>query len=189
MVSIFQVELLHNPTPLAVMTMALVRDTLLAAGLEQLRDACRRPRWTVPIADLKKRFSLPDSAIASAGSWLRLLTCQSGQSFTGHFQRRITRARLTALLQPTLYLWQLDPPLPVNVTIDLANHRRTLPAPIGWEILQRNGQAFITPPGQATMSLDQAQFGMLRALHSGEQSYQQELSISFLTHIRESCVA
>ena len=36
MVSIFQVELSHTPTPLAVLTMALVRDTLLAAGLEQL---------------------------------------------------------------------------------------------------------------------------------------------------------
>jgi hypothetical protein len=97
-VSSFQVELSHTPTPLAVLTMALVRDTLLAAGLEQLRDACRRPRWTVPIADLKERFSISDSAIASAGSRLRLLTCQSGQSrITGHFQLRITRARLTAL--------------------------------------------------------------------------------------------
>jgi hypothetical protein len=84
---------------------------------------------------------------------------------------------------------QLDLPLPANVTIDLASHhRRTLPAPTGWEILQRNGQAFITPPGQATVSLDQAQFGMLRALHSGEQSDQHELSISFLTHLRESRV-
>ena len=171
-VSIFQVELSHTPTPLAVLTMALVRDTLLAAGLEQLRDACRRPRWTVPVADLKELFSISDSAIASAGSGLRLLTCQSGQSrITGQFQLRITRARLTALQPPTLYPWQLDPPLPANVTIDLANHhRRTLPAPTGWEILQRNGQTFITPPGQATVSLDQAQFGMLRALHSGEQS-------------------
>ena len=190
-VSIFQVELSHTPTPLAVLTMALVRDTLLAAGLEQLRDACRRPRWTVPVADLKELFSISDSAIASAGSGLRLLTCQSGQSrITGQFQLRITRARLTALQPPTLYPWQLDPPLPANVTIDLANHhRRTLPAPTGWEILQRNGQTFITPPGQATVSLDQAQFGMLRALHSGEQSDQYELSVPFLTHLRESCVA
>jgi hypothetical protein len=90
-----------------------------------------------------------------------------------------------ALLLPTLYPWQLDPPLPANVTIDLANHHlRTLPAPTGWarEILQRNGQTFITPPGQATVSLDQAQFGML---HSGEHHDLQELSISFLTHLRE----
>ncbi len=101
----------------------------------------------MPIADLKERFSIPDSAIASAGSGLRLLTCQSGQSrFTGNFQLRITRARLTALLPPTLYPWQLDPPLPANVTIDQANHHRRTPP--GWEILQRNGQTFITPPGQ-----------------------------------------
>jgi hypothetical protein len=33
-VSIFQVELSHTPTPLAVLIMALVRETLLAAGLE-----------------------------------------------------------------------------------------------------------------------------------------------------------
>jgi hypothetical protein len=185
--SIFQVELSHTPTPLAVLTIALVHDTLLVVGLEQLWDACCRPRWTVTTADLKERFSVQDSAVASDG--LRLLTCQSGQScITGHFQRRNTRARLTALLPPTLYSWQLDPPLPANVSIDLANHhRRALPAPTGWEILQRNGQAFINPPGQATVSLDQAQVGMLRALHSGEQPDQQELSISFLEI--DSCMA
>ena len=170
-VSTFQAELSHAPAQLAVMTMALVRDTLLAAGVERLRDACCIPRWTVPIADLKERFSVPDSAAASPGPGLGLLTNRSGQScITGHFQRRSTRARLSALLPPTLYPWQLDPPLPANVTIDLANpHLRTLPAPTGWEILQRNGQAFITPPGQTTVSIDQAQFGLLRALHSGEQ--------------------
>ncbi len=32
LVSIFQVELSHTPTPLAVLTMALVRDKLLAAA-------------------------------------------------------------------------------------------------------------------------------------------------------------
>ena len=55
-VSTFQAELSHAPAQLAVMTMALVRDTLLAAGAERLRDACCRPRWTVPIADLKERL-------------------------------------------------------------------------------------------------------------------------------------
>ena len=190
-VSTFQAELSHAPAQLAVMTMALVRDTLLAAGVERLRDACCRPRWTVPIADLKERFSVPDSAAASPGPGLGLLTNRSGQScITGHFQRRSTRARLSALLPPTLYPWQLDPPLPANVTIDLANHHlRTLPAPTGWEILQRNGQTFITPPGQTTVSIDQAQFGLLRALHSGEHHDQQDLSIPFLTHLRESCLA
>jgi hypothetical protein len=92
------------------MTMALVRDTLLAAGLQQLRDTCSRPGWTVPIADLKKRFSVSDSAVAFDGSGLRLLTCQSGQSnITGHFQRRSTRARLAALLPPTLTAWPPSP--------------------------------------------------------------------------------
>ncbi len=51
----------------------------VAAGLEQLRDACCRPRWTVPIADLKEVLGT-DSAVASAGSGLRLLTCHSGHS-------------------------------------------------------------------------------------------------------------
>ena len=94
------------------------------------------------------------------------------------------------LLPPTLYPWQLDPPLSANVTIDLANHHlRTLPAPTGWEIIQCNGRTFITSPGQATVSLDQAQFGMLRAMHSGEHHGLQELSISFLIHLCESCLA
>ena len=50
-VSIFQAEQSQSSTPLAVMSMALVRDTLMAAGLERLRDACCRPRWCVPVAD------------------------------------------------------------------------------------------------------------------------------------------
>ena len=35
-VSIFQAKPSQSPTPLAVMSIALVRDTLLAAGLERL---------------------------------------------------------------------------------------------------------------------------------------------------------
>ncbi len=38
--SLFQAERLQSLTPLAAMTMALVHDTLRAAGLERLRDAC-----------------------------------------------------------------------------------------------------------------------------------------------------
>ncbi len=41
-VSTFQAELSHTPTPLAVMTVALVRDTLLAAGLETRMRAADR---------------------------------------------------------------------------------------------------------------------------------------------------
>ena len=174
------------------MTMALVRDTLMAAGLERLRDACCRPRWLVPVADLKELFSTPDLAVASAGSGLGLSPGQSGQTcITGHFQRRSRRARLNALQPPTLYPWQLDPPLPANVTMDLTNHYpKTLPAPLGWEILQRNGQTFITSPGQATVSLDQALFGMLFMLYSEEQPDDQlPVSVSFLAHLRESCLA
>ena len=181
----------QSPTPLAVMKMTLVRDTLLAEGLERLRDACCRPRWHVPVADLKERFLEPDLVVSSAGLGLGLRTGLNGQScITGHFQRRSARPRLTTLPPLTMYPWQLDPPLPTTVTIDLTNHhRRTLSAPPGWEILQRNGQTFITPPGQATVSLDQAQFGMLRVLHSREQPDQHELSVSFLTLLRESCLA
>jgi hypothetical protein len=43
-VSLFQVEQSQSPTQLAaVMTMALLSDTLLVAGLELFRDACCRP--------------------------------------------------------------------------------------------------------------------------------------------------
>ncbi len=67
MVSIFQERLSQSPTPLAVMKTTLVRDTLLAEGLERLRDACCRPRWHVPVADLKERFLEPDLVVSSAG--------------------------------------------------------------------------------------------------------------------------
>ena len=81
-VGIFRAEQSQSPTPLAVMTIALVRDTLLAAGLDKLRDACCRPRWRVPMADLKEWFLTPDSAVGSSpGSGLSLLCMgQSGQS-------------------------------------------------------------------------------------------------------------
>ena len=190
-VGIFQAELSQSPTPIAVMTMALLRDSLLAAGLERLRDACCRPCWRVPVADLREWFSTPDVEVASAGLGLSLSPGLSGQScITGHFQHRSRRARPTALLPHTLYPWQLDPPLPANVIIDLTNHHsQTLPAPPGWEILQRNGQTFITAPGQPTVSIDQAQFGMLRKLYSEKRPDQQDLSVSFLTYLRESCLA
>ena len=75
-VSIFQAEQSQCPTPLAVLTMALVRDALMTAGLERLRDACCRPRWRVSVADLKQRFSAPDLAAASVGG----LSLSPGQS-------------------------------------------------------------------------------------------------------------
>jgi hypothetical protein len=86
--------------------------------------------------------------------------------------------------------WQLDPSLPTNVTIDLTNHHtKALPAPPGWEILQRNGHTLITHPNLPMVSLDQAQFGMLRELYGAEQPDQQDLSVSFLPYLRESCLA
>ena len=48
-VGIFRAEQSQSPTPLAVMTIALVRDTLLAAGLDQLCNACCR-QWGAPRA-------------------------------------------------------------------------------------------------------------------------------------------
>jgi hypothetical protein len=187
----FQAVQSQSPTPLAVMTILLVCNTLLAAGLGRLRDACCRPRWHVPVADLKELlFSTPNLEVASAGSGLGLSPGQSGQTcITGHFQQRSRRARLNALLPPTVYLWQLDPPLQANVTMDLTNHyQKTLPASLRWEILQRNGQIFMNLPGQAIVSFNQGQFGMLRTLHSEEQPDQRNLLVSFLTHLRVSCL-
>ncbi len=73
--------------------------------------------------------------------------------------------------------------------MDLTNHnQKTLPASLGWEILQCKGQTFMNLPGQAIVSLDQGQFGMLRTLHSEEQPDQRNLLVSFPTHLRVCCL-
>ena len=47
-----------------------------------------------------------------------------------------------------LHPWQSEPPLPSLVTIHLSNHYpRSLPAPAGWDILQRNARALISTHG------------------------------------------
>ena len=44
--------------------------------------------------------------------------------------------RLVSAPQP----WQTDRPLPPTIVIDLSHHYpRSLPAPVGWEVIQRNG--------------------------------------------------
>jgi len=50
-------------------------------------------------------------------------------------------------LQLPLHPWQLDPPLPDRVRIDLTNHHpQYLPAPMGWSVCKRNARVIITGP-------------------------------------------
>ena len=58
-VNVFEAEVSQSPTSLAVTTMVMVCYMLLAAGLDQLRDACCKPRWRVTVADLYERFLTP----------------------------------------------------------------------------------------------------------------------------------
>jgi hypothetical protein len=51
------------------------------------------------------------------------------------------------------------------MVVDLSNHiPKPLPAPLGWEIQQRNARVLITDTREHTFGLDAAQYGMLLAL-------------------------
>ena len=68
-------------------------------------------------------------------------------------KRAIVIPRVQLLLHP----WQLEPPLPDLVQIDLTNHHpRYLPSPKGWSVCKRNARVIITDPGHVTVGLDAA---------------------------------
>jgi hypothetical protein len=57
-------------------------------------------------------------------------------------------------------------PLPVNVTIDISHHHpRSLSAPVGSEIIQRNGRIWMVEQNNRVTKIDAAQYHMLLAMY------------------------
>jgi hypothetical protein len=122
-------------TKLAVLSLSLIRDALLENGLDTLQKACHRPNWPISKHDLQDRYfsmNLSSGSPSQSLSKLSYTGVMPGEQskltgFTSSLLRSKTRPQKHRL--PMLYRWQLDPPLPGNVTIDLSNHHpRSLPS-------------------------------------------------------------
>ena len=46
----------HSENQVTVLTVAFVRDCMLANGVQTLQDACSRPPWMVPKEELQRWF-------------------------------------------------------------------------------------------------------------------------------------
>ena len=76
-------------------------------------------------------------------------------------KHRVSISVPAAVLHP----WQVDPPLPSLVEIDLSNHyTKLLLSPNRWHISQRNFRVFISDPRNRVVGLDAAHDKMLCAL-------------------------
>ena len=156
-----------DTAPLTVLQVALVRDCLIGADRERLRDACARPCWTVAQDEFYAGHYFTGSREGgTAPSWKLQPTDSSGQLELTGLVRYIAQRRQVMIPRPAVILhpWQAEPPLPPRVTIDISHHLpRPLPAPKGWEILQRNGRVWLTEGSHGVVRLDAAHYGMLLA--------------------------
>ncbi len=71
--------------------------------------------------------------------------------------------------QPIPHPWQAEPPLPISVTIDISHHLpRSLPAPVGWEVIQRNGRIWMLEQNSRVTKIDAAEYHMLLAMYEAQ---------------------
>ena len=159
---------------LGVFGVSLIRDLLKDKEADQLSEACSRPPWRVSRTELSVWFP----HLSQTGSGVALPDQQRWQfqpygsagmqqmiGLTQGIQRRRDPAPARHFLSTCV--WQTDPPLPTNVSIDLSNHiPKLLPAPSGWEVQLRNARVLITDPRSHTFAIDGAQYGMLLGLQA-----------------------
>jgi hypothetical protein len=92
-------------------------------------------------------------------------------------------------LEPIPHPWQAEPPLPVNVTIDISHHHpRSLSAPVGWEVIQRNGRIWMVQQNNRVTKIDAAQYHMLLAMYESQPA-NMVATAQFLASISASCRA
>ena len=180
-----------DAAPLSTMQMALVRDCLMGNGRDSLQDACSRPNWTVTRSEYYTGHCFLDSGTSEAPGWKLQAGCSTGQMKLTGLVQYISQHRRSDVPRPTtvLHPWQADPPLPATITIDVSNHHpRNLPAPDGWEIMQRNGRVWIAERRNQVARMDAAQYGMLLAACVGRETHCVP-STHFLENVCKSCRA
>ena len=150
----------------AVFTVAFLRDCMKEACADMLGEACQWPPWKVSRTDFETWFDLcsPPTFSSVPSQWITEGGGTDGQKTISstacrlHCKRPIRIPRLQFPCHP----WQLDPPLPDRVHIDLTNHHpQYLPAPMGWPVCERNAPVIITGLEHVVVGLDAAQYGML----------------------------
>jgi hypothetical protein len=183
------------------MSLSLIRDALLENGLDALQEARHCPNWRISRHDLQDWYfsmNLPSGTPPQSPAQLSYTGGMPGEQskltgFTSSLLQSKIRPQMHRL--PMLYRWQLDPPLPGNVMIDLSNHHpRSLPCPEGWDIVQRNCRTMITGPNlRIDADRDSAQYHMLCSIQAllklqQDQSDNPPEALS-LRHLRASCLA
>ena len=179
-----------DEAPLTVMQTALVRDCLKGADRERLDVACGRPCWRVTTNDYYAGHCFNKQEVSKPLSWNLQPGNSSQTEFTGLVQYISQRRRRIAPLPvSTPQPWQADPPLPSRIVIDVSHHHpKSLPAPDGWEVIQRNGRVWISGRNSRVAKLDAAQYHMLLAMCS-DQVVPSAPSEQILNRISESCRA
>ena len=182
------VRLVDSPeAPIAVLSLALVRDCLLGDGRESLHEACTRPQWVVSKAEFYSGY-LPVHG-NSAPEWTLKSASGGGQSILTGLVQYISERHRPRVQRPAVVLhpWQAEPPLPSNVIIDTTHHYpRLMPSPEGWEVWQRNGRLWIAESRRRVAMIDAAQYGMLVTMCACVDT-QPVPSVQFLQRLRKCC--
>ena len=158
----------------AALNIALVRDSLTDCGTETLAEACSRDPWLVAKSELDTWFdlsspnlagNLPPWRLSDGGRGGQRVMCGAVQS---------VRPRRNALLYESPRLlppWQIHPPLPDLINLDLSNHyNQVLPCPDGWGASKRNARILLSNPEGKMVGLDAAHYEMLAELHQQPSS-------------------
>ncbi len=173
--------------PLTVMQTALVRDCLTGADLDV---ACSRPCWRVTTNDYYAGHCFNKQDVSKPLSW-NLQPGNSNQTELAGLVQYISqrRHRIAPLPVSTLQPWQAEPPLPSRILIDVSHHHpKSLPAPDGWEVIQRNGRVWISGCNHRVVKMDAAQYNMLLAMCC-DQVVPSAPTEQTLNRISESCRA
>jgi hypothetical protein len=174
------------------MHMAMIQDCLMGADRERLKNACSRPCWTVARNELYAGHCFTCSGESCPTPTCKLQTSHSSsQMELAGLVQYITHRHQGSVLRPAVILhpWQAEPPLPGSVTIDVSHHYpQSLPAPIGWEIIQRNKRTWMVEQNSQVTKIDAAQYNMLLAI-SCDQETASAPTTQFLVDISTSCRA
>ena len=116
------------------------------------------PHWNGRI-NLRLWFNLFSQPTVRPAQWQLIRGQSNGQLLISGVSQRVNIKRRVSIFVPAavLHPWQVDPPLPSLVEIDLSNHyTQRLLSPNRWHISQRNVRGLISDPRNRVVGLDAA---------------------------------